>query len=55
MIKLTVDPQVPAALQAEFPKPANSARRTEYVLTSSYLVALKRHKKNKTGLPKLTP
>ena len=27
MIKLTVDPQVLAALQADFPKPANSARR----------------------------
>jgi len=27
MMKLTVDPQVLAALQADFPTPANSARR----------------------------
>jgi hypothetical protein len=48
MIKLTVDPQVLAALQADFPKPANSARRAldkylqrlEKMLFQAFLVGL---------------
>jgi len=48
MIKLTVDPQVLAALQADFPKPANSAQRAldkyvqrlEKMLFRAFLVGL---------------
>ncbi len=48
MIKLTVDPQVLAALQADFPKPANSAQRAldkylqrlEKMLFQAFLVEL---------------
>jgi hypothetical protein len=48
MIKLTVDPQVLASLQADFPKPANSAQRAldkylqrlEKMLFQAFLVGL---------------